>query len=114
MEKVWYIKIQGKREGPYTVEQLRQHKKVTPDTLVWDEANAIWVPIRTIPELQIIFKDPKPPENPDTEEEGIKRLTKEEEAGELVLQMRSEPPSLLFWLLVLLAILIVIALYRKV
>jgi hypothetical protein len=116
MEKKWYIKIKGQREGPFTVDQLKRHKEVTPDTFVWDEENALWVPIRTIPELQIIFKDPETVRNPETpepsEEENIKALAKEKEAGELVLQLGSEPPSIVFWLLIFLAIMILVVLFR--
>ncbi|MBA3238623.1 MAG: DUF4339 domain-containing protein [Parachlamydiaceae bacterium] len=113
MEKEWYIKIKEHREGPYTVDQLKRHKEVTPDTFVWDEENAVWVPIRTIPELLIIFKDPATTKDPDILEEDIKVLAKEKEAGELVLQLGSEPPSIFFWLLIFAAIMFLIVLYTK-
>ncbi len=111
MEKKWYIKIKGQREGPYTVDQLKNHKQLTPDTFVWDEENAVWVPIRTIPELQIIFKDPET-KNPVIPEEDIEVLSKEKDVGAIVLQLGSEPPFLIFWLLFFLAIMILIILYR--
>jgi len=95
MEKIWYILIDGKKEGPYSVSDLRRHFRVTPDTLVWKEGFAVWVPLRQVPELKAVFEDEKQGEEEDTSL--VKKVTPE---SELVLAMRREPPSLWFWLLI--------------
>ena len=81
MEKIWYIEINEKREGPYNVVELKRDYRITPDTLVWRPGFTIWVPIGTVVELQVIFKDeesddsePKPVDLNDgsiTNEKGV-------------------------------------------
>lgn len=99
MKKTWYIKIRGRQKGPYTIDQLKSLREVTPDTLVWSVELAAWIPMRDVTELQEIFKDPASDEE---EEESDDFLKKEKKlAPELVLEMAS-PPPLTFWLWVFL------------
>lgn len=50
-----YYYTDGKeRYGPFTVEQLRE-RNLTPDTLVWKEGMADWLPARQISELESLF-----------------------------------------------------------
>jgi hypothetical protein len=122
MKKTWYIKIRGKQKGPYTLDQLKSNREITPDTLVWDSELKAWVPIRKIPELQEIFKDPEKPEKepgfPDEEEEegeevrigGFVKKGKKL-APELVLEFQSPPPITFFWLWIALASLLILLLH---
>jgi hypothetical protein len=103
MEKTWYIKINGKQQGPYTLQQLKWNHQVTPDTLVWDPKTSSWVPLRKIPELQEIFKDPE-----DNGEEKDEDKTKSKKlSSTLVLEMPAEPPQFI-WLLLAAAMLLLI------
>ncbi len=120
MKKTWYIKIRGKQKGPYTLDQLKRNREITPDTLVWSPEFEAWIPIRNIPELQEIFKDPgKPkkepgfPEEEDEEEDGILGMAKKGKklAPELVLEFQSPPPFTFFWLWIALASLALILLH---
>lgn len=57
MDKIWYIKIHGSREGPYSIMDLRRDKRITPDTLVWRQGFDRWQKIRYVPELKAVFED---------------------------------------------------------
>ena len=118
MKKTWYIKIRGKQKGPYTLDQLKSNREISPDTLVWNSESKAWVSIRHIPELQEIFKDPGKPNKelgfPDEEEEaGIGVFVKKGKklAPELVLEFQSPPPITFFWLWIALASLALLLLH---
>jgi uncharacterized protein DUF4339 len=64
VEKIWFIIIAGKKEGPYSFLDLKRDVRITPDTLIWKEGFATWRPIREVKELEELFKD-----EPSTEEE---------------------------------------------
>lgn len=50
-----YYYTDGKeRYGPFTVEQLRE-RNIAPDTLVWKEGMADWLPARQVSELEGVF-----------------------------------------------------------
>lgn len=50
-----YYYTDGKeRYGPFTIEQL-QERNITPETLVWKEGMADWLPARQIDELQSLL-----------------------------------------------------------
>ena len=56
-EKIWYLFIDEKEEGPYSFAELRSDGRITPETLArrWDVK--AWKPIGKIPELKDLFKD---------------------------------------------------------
>jgi GYF domain 2 len=89
MEKIWYIILEGRKLGPFSVQDLKRDSRISPDTLVWKEGFEDWVPIKEVPELRAVFKD-QDEEPEEEEEEGA--LPPEEE---LTLQMKEEPPSFL-------------------
>src|SRR5437868_5178133 len=97
MEKIWYIFIDGKKEGPYDLHDLKHHPKLTPDTLAWKPGFREWVPIRSIFELLEIFKD----EGEKIEEEEQKEI---KSAGSKVdddaVALRYEPPLSYFWIFI--------------
>lgn len=95
-DKIWYIKFQGSgEEGPYSIQQLRHHPRVTPDTLVCKEGNTVWMPIRNVLELAAVFEDSTP-----LNEKKSKSFT--EPAGEeIALDMGYEMPPYYFWALLL-------------
>lgn len=109
MEKIWYIYLEGKKEGPYDIPDLRNHPKVTPDTLAWKMGYKEWVPIRKIFELQDVFKDEeqeKNPDNPDNpEQDKLPKSLKPQTVDDEAVALRYEPPGSYFWILI--AILII-------
>lgn len=97
-EKVWYIKIDDREEGPYSFLDLRGDSRVTPDTLARKVNNPMWRPIRQIAELKRLFYE----ENPDeVEDDGVKKIKPQDE---LVLEMNKDP-KYLFWALMLIILL---------
>jgi hypothetical protein len=96
-DKIWFIAVDAKKEGPYGILELRRHPFFTPDTLVWKEGFSRWLPARDVPELQKAFED--------TPEEEISNDLKTKKVptppgDELVIDMREDPPPFYFWLLV--------------
>lgn len=87
MEKIWYIKIYGKREGPYSIIDLKRDRRITPDTLVWRKGFDCWQPIRYVPELQIIFE-----EDEAQIEKEFETSEKEYPDDEIVIDMDGGPP----------------------
>jgi len=109
-EKIWYIKFgDSDKEGPYSIVQLRNDPRVTPDTLVWKEGFSTWVPIREVLELAVVFEDSDPldekPELPNFVEKN---------GDEMVLDMGYDMPPFYLWalILILLGLFILIQTYR--
>lgn len=101
-DKEWYIKLDGNREGPFTVLELRYHKRFTPDTLVWKKGFIRFIKARKVPELKIVFADP--------EDQNIPVNSKAKELmeipnDELVLDWQGQNPHLFIWFLVVLLLL---------
>lgn len=104
MNKIWYILINEKQEGPFSIEELKQDKRLTPDTLACRAGWNHWKSIRDIPELKELFEEQKPAQpDEETEEEKKKNMIQEE----LVLDLGEEPPYLLWLLVALIALLYV-------
>lgn len=88
MEKVWFILLKGKKEGPYSLQDLKQDLRISPDTLVWREGFEKWEPIGEVEELKEVFEE----EENAPEEEPQESLPADEE---ITLQLKEDPPSLL-------------------
>ena len=101
MDKIWFLFIDGKQEGPYSFEELKKERRITPDTLVWREGFKNWKKIREVSELQALFEEDS--------KNGIDKETEisEKKTGqdELILEMSHEPPYFL-WILIALIILL--------
>lgn len=108
MDKIWYLYIDGKKEGPYDILDLKRHPKVTPDTLAWKPGFSQWVPMRSIFELMEVFKDEEV--NGEETEEGsdklIKKLEPKTGIEDDAVVLRYEPPYSYFWIVV--AVLIIL------
>ncbi len=95
MAKEWFVLIDGKREGPFTPQELKRDRHVTLDTLVWKQGFTDWVPIRKVPELKVLFEG----------EEGPPKVRGEEQPEidlgpyQMVLAAQRDPPHLIFWLI---------------
>lgn len=108
MEKSWYLIIGATTMGPYTLEELAREPGLTPDTLVWRDGFADWVPARDVVELKAFFKDKKSPP-PVAEDEEPKKKPLASSNGEILLAEGSEPPFFLIWLIVALLIFLYLA-----
>ena len=101
MEKIWFIIIKGKKEGPYSFYDLRRDCRITPDTFVWKEGFFKWKKLRDVPELKEVFADEKNGKN-HLIDKGNLILSPQEE---IILDLQKEPPYL-FWMLIILCILL--------
>lgn len=61
--KIWYIKVNDQKEGPYSIHDLKIHPQMTPDTLVWKQGFKDWIMARKVPELKVLFEDTEQPES---------------------------------------------------
>ena len=102
MDIIWYIRINDSTEGPYSFDELKSDRRLTPETLAWRNGFSKWLPICEIPELKDLFKQrKKPSKTPVTEDvPTVNSIT----ANQLVLEANLEPPYY-FWILVILTIL---------
>jgi hypothetical protein len=96
-EKIWYVWISGKQEGPFSLSELKRMKELTPDTWAWKPGMLAWLPIRKIPELKELFEEELPQENAEIQEPQMP-----EEDAALALPY-AEPPWL-FWFLIALVL----------
>lgn len=97
--KEWYTKIDGKQQGPFSIEDLKLQSWLTPESLVRKEGEEDWTPIGEVKELKEVFEDPKPQPDDDTqvEDETIDLPTD----SELILDLEPTPPFFLFvWVLI--------------
>jgi len=101
-EKAWFIKIEGRQEGPFTISKLRSDSRITPDTLARQENFSEWLPIRSIPELSALFEDPETlGEHVASAKKFFKDLPQD---GVLVLDYKDKTPYFFYWLLVTLVV----------
>lgn len=108
MKKIWFVDIDDKLYGPFTVAELRNFPGLTPDTLIWRKGLLTSIPLRHIPELQEIFEDSEPL-NPGSESKPKQSkvlLTRTGAADEMALDLGGAPPSWLFALLMALIFLL--------
>lgn len=103
MQKCWFILLEGVRQGPFSVIELKALKEITPDTLAWKEGLLKWTPIRDLPELKELFEESNEP----LEELDIPLKGTPQEEAALSLDF-SEPPFFLWLLFSLLVIIYVI------
>jgi hypothetical protein len=112
MEKIWFIDIDGKAEGPLSILELKRNIYITPDTLVWKSGFPKWIKIRDVPELKDVFKDDHTHDEDDDDKiQNLQKKFKATGKDELVIDMQRGPSSFFFWLLIA-AILISYYLYN--
>lgn len=96
MDKEWFLLIDNVKEGPYSIDDLRGDRRVTPDTLVWKPGFETWIPIRNVSELKSLFED-KEKNEPEEEEPAKTSLPKND-----TLAISMEPPY--FWIIIALIV----------
>jgi hypothetical protein len=98
--KIWFIQVDGLKEGPYSLVELKNHPKMTPDILVMKQGSDQWIRARFIPELQSIFEDEKEPE--DKKDPSWISVPADDTA---VLMENSSFPFFFYWILIILLVL---------
>ena len=99
MDKIWFIYIDGQKQGPYSLADLKRDSRITPDTLVWKPGFKDWTPIRNVVELKSLFEDETQEKEEEPEETLVKKKPKKLPHDE-VIALRSEPPYTYFWLII--------------
>lgn len=100
--KEWFIIIDNRQEGPYSLQDLDDDPRFTPDTLVWKEGFKEWVQARFVLEMKEVFKD-KSTQHHDDKDENLKTdLGKQEQ---ITLTLRQDPYQFFLWILILLLLL---------
>ncbi len=102
MEKIWFLFILEKQEGPYTYSELKKDVRLTPDTFAWREGMKDWLPIRDIPELEKLFCHEEEPQKTKNEE----NVPVVEGSEEIALDWGKGPSFSLLWLLISLLLLL--------
>lgn len=105
LNKIWFVLINEKREGPFSFDDLQNDSRLTPDTLIWKEGFQDWKKIRDVPELKKLFKDPEEVTQTD-DKPAI--FDKKSTQNELVMDFSHEPPYFLWLLIALIAFFYVI------
>ena len=54
-QNIYYMVVDEKSTGPYTLDEIILHPKLTPETLVWKPGIENWVAARTLVELKPAF-----------------------------------------------------------
>ena len=89
-EQIWYVDIEGVKEGPFSIRELKRDARLTPDTLAWRPGFESWVPIKHIPELfWHLFENGK--ETPEEKREPSKIKAAAKEA--LAIEFRPKLPQ---------------------
>ena len=97
--KEWFLLLRGKKEGPFSFDDLKKFSWITPDTLVWKKGFSEWVRAGEVKEFQNLFKDEK--------KKSKKKEEKKHYPPEEILTARMNPHSF-FWLFVLLIIIMIL------
>jgi hypothetical protein len=97
MEAIWFVDINNKAEGPFTIREMKREERITPDTLVWKEGFPAWVHAKDVRELDSLFKD-RSSDDEDQDSDEDRDLTSEKNLTdeELVLSFQFDPFFFLF------------------
>lgn len=58
----YFMVVDEQSTGPYTLEELKLHPKLTPDSLVWKPGLDNWVPAKSLSEFSSVFiREPETP-----------------------------------------------------
>lgn len=56
MAEQYYMVVDEKTVGPFTLEEIKLHQRLTPETLVWKPGIDNWIPAREMPEFEMHFR----------------------------------------------------------
>ncbi len=103
MKDSWFVLIEGKKDGPFSIKELKKDKRITPDTLVWKEGFKEWVAIRFVSELKDLFRDENVVKKDDESNEPVSTDLMQEQAA---LTLRQDPSQWILLVLVLILLLV--------
>lgn len=106
LEKVWFVIIDSRQEGPYSLRDLKENPRFTPDTLVWKKGLKEWKLARDVDELSEAFEDETPSKalhEPDEKKPPHTQIGSENQA---TLTLQQDPHLIILWILVVLLIII--------
>lgn len=110
-QKEWYIIVENRQEGPYSILELKRDLRFNPDTLVWKRGFKEWLPARAVAEIAEAFVDEEPAKPLHEPSKGKKIDTELGGESPATLAMHHDPYQLLLWILVALLV-IVYAFYQ--
>ena len=105
-DKIWYIYIDGREEGPFSKRELRHDLRITPQTLARKEGSSAWLPIGSIQELSDIFEEKEEEKDPILKHAAAR-------VDELALDLQPNPPLLFFVVIALLLLLYSISMMNR-
>lgn len=63
--QIYYMVVDEQSTGPFSLDEITLHPKLTPETLVWKPGIENWMPAKTFPELDVAFRHSQPQTPPD-------------------------------------------------
>ncbi len=105
--KEWYCLFRGRKEGPFSLADLKRHPRFTPDTLVWKKGFPQWVKASKIRELEKIFKEEK--QRSKGEKNGKDKRTFQ--GAEILTARQTPPPYIVFLIIVMIFVFLTYYLY---
>lgn len=105
-EKEWFIIIDNRQEGPYSIQDLKRDLRFTPDTLVWKQGFIKWLPARAVQEIAEVFEDET--ESQTTQKPNFNHPVGSDlgQESQATLTLRQDPYQFFLWVIVLLLIII--------
>lgn len=103
--KEWFIIIDNRQEGPFSLSDLKHDFRFTPDTLVWKQGFQEWIKARFVLEMKNLFKDGPNPQTlhePNQEKEVESGLGQQ---AQVTLILQQDPYQFILWILLVLLIL---------
>lgn len=88
MEKYWII-VDGKPQGPYTADQLKNRRDFRADLPVWTSRLTDWTTVSQIEELASLLPD----EEEEREEERVEEQPQQQEVADFVEQTVEQQPQ---------------------
>ena len=105
-EKVWFIILENKQEGPYSILDLKKEARFNPDTLIWKKGFKEWTAARNVAEIQEVFSDELPSQETQEPHQGKALGSDLGQESQATLTMQQDPYQLILWILVVLLIII--------
>ena len=65
-QQIYYMVIDEQQAGPFTLDEITLHPKLTPETLVWKPGYDNWMAAKNFPELVVAFTPQRPPQDFNT------------------------------------------------
>lgn len=99
-EKEWFIIIDNRQEGPFSMIDLKREPRFNPDVLVWKKGFKEWLPARKVEELDEVFADEEPSKIIHEPLKGKKLESDLGQEGQATLALHQDPFQIILWILV--------------